>query len=94
MNSGFQAIKNIPTATYKYSFLSILHKSFHALFLPYLEYCAAPAWISDANYHLKLLDRSLNSIKFISLTLNFDHQRQDISVPPGMAAAALLPYQL
>lgn len=56
---------------------STVIKSFYAFILPHFEYCA-PVWMSAANCHLKLLDRALNSIKFISpaLSLDLDHRRQ------------------
>ena len=46
-------------------------KSFYAFILPHFEYCA-PVWMSAANSHLKLLDRALNSIKYISPALSLD----------------------
>ena len=55
---------------------STVIKSFFAFILPHFEYCA-PVWMSAANCHLKLLDRALNSIKFISpaLSVDLDHRR-------------------
>ena len=55
---------------------STVIKSFYAFILPHFEYCA-PVWMSAANSHLKLLDRALNSIKFISPELSLDlyHRR-------------------
>ena len=56
---------------------STVIKSFYAFILPHFEYCA-PVWMSAANCHLKLLDRALNSIKYISpaLSLDLDHRRR------------------
>lgn len=52
-------------------------KSFYAFILPHFEYCS-PVWNSAADCHLKLLDRALNSIKFIlpALSLDLHHRRR------------------
>ena len=53
-----------------------VRKSFFAFILPHFEYCTT-IWMSAADCHLKLLDRSLNSIKFIlpDFSLDLDHRR-------------------
>lgn len=55
---------------------SVVIKSFYAFILPHFEYCA-PVWMSAASCHLKLLDRALNSIRFIlpNLSLDLYHRR-------------------
>lgn len=54
-----------------------LRKSFYAFILPHFEYCS-PVWMSAADCHLNLLDRSLNSIRFIlpDLPLDLAHRRR------------------
>ena len=54
----------------------ILKKCFFSFILPYFEYCA-PVWLSAAESHLKLLDRSFNMVKFLlpDLTINLSHRR-------------------
>ena len=55
---------------------SVVIRSFFAFILPHFEYCS-PVWFSAADCHLKLLDRALNSIKFIIPLLSVDifHRR-------------------
>lgn len=43
---------------------NVLNSFFFPFILPFFEYCS-PVWMSAAPSHLKLLDRSFNSIKFI-----------------------------
>ena len=43
---------------------SILKKCFNTFILPCFEYCS-PVWASAADSYLKLLDKNLNSIKFL-----------------------------
>ena len=56
---------------------STVIKSFYAFILPHFENCT-PVWMSAAGCHLKLLDRALNAIKFISPSISLDlgHRRQ------------------
>lgn len=54
---------------------TVLH-SFYAFILPHLEYCA-PVWMSAADSHLRLLDRTLRSIQFVlpNLLIDLSHRR-------------------
>ena len=45
---------------------SILKNCFNSFILPCFEYCS-PAWSSAVDFHLKLLDKHLNAIKFLIL---------------------------
>ena len=55
---------------------SILRKCFYSFILPCFEYCS-PVWSSAADSHLRLLDRTLNSCKFLipGLDINLWHRR-------------------
>ena len=55
---------------------SILRKCFYSFILPCFEYCS-PVWSSAADSHLRLLDRTLNSCKFLIPGLDIDlwHRR-------------------
>ena len=56
----------------------ILRKSFFSFILPHFEYCSA-VWLSAADTHLRLLDRSFNSVKFLLTDLDLDiGHRRDI----------------
>ena len=56
---------------------SLLVRSFWSFVLPVLEYCSA-VWCSDADSHLKLLDRVVRSADFLAgwvLECNLSHRR-------------------
>ena len=56
----------------------ILRNCFFSFILPHFEYCSA-VWLSAADSHLKLLDRSFNSVKFLLTDLDLDiGHRRDI----------------
>ena len=59
-----------------YRIFSTVLRSFYAFILPHLEYCA-PVWMSAADSHLRLLDRSLRSINFVlpNLLIDLSHRR-------------------
>ena len=54
----------------------VVLRSFFAFILPCFEYCM-PVWQSAAQSHLRLLDRALNSVRFIlpNLNINLDSRR-------------------
>ena len=55
---------------------NITRRCFFSFILPHFEYCSS-AWLSAADSHLRLLDRSFNSIKFLlsDLYLDIGHRR-------------------
>ena len=55
---------------------SVVLKCFFAFILPFFEYCSA-VWMSAAPTHLNMLERVLNSARFIARTpLSLEHRRQ------------------
>ena len=60
----------------RYSSDSIVLHSFYSFILPYFEYCA-PVWMSAAESHLRLLNKALNSIRFLlpNLSIDLHHRR-------------------
>ena len=59
-----------------YSSDDIVRNCFYSFILPHFEYCHS-VWISAAESHLKLLDRTFNQIKFLlpNLEINLRHRR-------------------
>ena len=57
--------------------VEIVSRTFYAFILPCFEYCS-PIWMSAAPSHLRLLVRSLNSMRFIvpNVTLCLDSRRE------------------
>ena len=55
---------------------NIIRRCFFSFILPHFEYCSS-VWLSAAESHLRLLDRSFNSVKFLLPDLNLDigHRR-------------------
>ena len=54
-----------------YDSQSIIQNCFSSFLLPFCEYCA-PVWRSAADSHLKLLNRSINMVRFILPDLKMD----------------------